>query len=43
MKKFDTVFRGYDKKQVQACLDEIIVTMKPYLIRVRKLKKIIKN
>ena len=24
MKKFDTVFRGYDKVQVQKCLDEII-------------------
>lgn len=24
MKKFDTVFRGYDKYQVQKCLDEII-------------------
>lgn len=24
MKKFDTVFRGYDKIQVQRCLDEII-------------------
>ena len=24
MKKFDTVFRGYDKVQVQRCLDEII-------------------
>ncbi len=24
MKKFDTVFRGYDKQQVQAFLDEII-------------------
>ena len=24
MKKFDTVFRGYDKQQVQTFLDEII-------------------
>ncbi len=24
MRKFDTVFRGYDKYQVQKCLDEII-------------------
>lgn len=24
MRKFDTVFRGYDKVQVQKCLDEII-------------------
>jgi cell division initiation protein len=24
MEKFNTVFRGYDKKQVQNCLDEII-------------------
>lgn len=24
MEKFDTVFRGYDKSQVQKCLDEII-------------------
>ena len=24
MKKFDTVFRGYDKVQFQRCLDEII-------------------
>ena len=23
MRKFDTVFRGYDKVQVQKCLDEI--------------------
>ena len=24
MKKFDTVFRGYDKLQVQAFLDDVI-------------------
>ena len=36
MKKFDTVFRGYDKKQVQACLDEIISN---YEVLLNKSKK----
>jgi cell division initiation protein len=33
MKKFDTVFRGYDKQQVQAFLDEVI---KNYEILLKK-------
>ena len=36
MKKFDTVFRGYDKVQVQRCLDEIINN---YEILLNKSKK----
>ena len=39
MKKFDTVFRGYDKYQVQKCLDEIINNLK----KVKKQKMKIKN
>ena len=36
MKKFDTVFRGYDKKQVQDFLDEVI---KNYEALLRKSQK----
>ncbi|NLC48209.1 MAG: DivIVA domain-containing protein [Tenericutes bacterium] len=36
MKKFDTVFRGYDQKQVQSFLDEII---KSYASLLEKSKK----
>lgn len=36
MKKFDTVFRGYDKSQVQAFLDDVI---KNYEILLRKSQK----
>ena len=36
MKKFDTVFRGYDKKQVQAFLDEIINNYEALLIKSKK-------
>ena len=36
MKKFDTVFRGYNKYQVQSCLDEII---KNYEVLLEKSKK----
>ena len=36
MKKFNTVFRGYDKLEVQRCLDEII---KSYEILLDKSKK----
>ena len=36
MKKFDTVFRGYDKQQVQTFLDEII---KNYEVLLRKSQK----
>ena len=36
MRKFDTVFRGYDKYQVQNCLDEII---KRYETLLNKSKK----
>ena len=36
MKKFDTVFRGYDKYQVQRCLDDII---KNYEVLLTKSKK----
>lgn len=36
MNKFDTVFRGYDKYQVQKCLDEII---KNYEMLLEKSKK----
>ena len=36
MKKFDTVFRGYDKQQVQTFLDEII---KNYELLLRKSQK----
>ena len=36
MKKFDTVFRGYDKKQVQACLDEIISNYETLLNKSKK-------
>ena len=39
MKKFDTVFRGYDKYQVQKCLDEIIETKKMYDISNIKLEE----
>lgn len=36
MKKFETVFRGYDKNQVQKCLDNII---KNYEVLLNKSKK----
>ena len=36
MKKFDTVFRGYDKKQVQSFLDDVI---KNYELLLEKSKK----
>lgn len=36
MKKFDTVFRGYDKKQVQTFLDNVI---KNYELLLRKSQK----
>ncbi len=36
MKKFDTVFRGYDKKQVQDFLDNVI---KNYELLLTKSKK----
>lgn len=36
MKKFDTVFRGYDKYQVHKCLDDII---KNYEVLLRKSQK----
>ena len=28
MKKFDVVFRGYDKDQVHKCLDDVIKNVK---------------
>lgn len=36
MKKFDTVFRGYDKEQVQKCLDEIIANYEALLNKSKK-------
>ena len=36
MRKFDTVFRGYDKKQVQDCLDEIIKNYEALIIKSKK-------
>ena len=36
MKKFDTVFRGYDKYQVQRCLDDIIKNYEALLIKSKK-------
>ncbi len=36
MKKFDTVFRGYDKDQVQRCLDEIINNYEKLLEKSKK-------
>lgn len=36
MKKFDTVFRGYDKVQVQKCLDEIISCYQALLEKSKK-------
>lgn len=35
MKKFDTVFRGYDKSQVQECIDNIIKNYEELLIKSR--------
>ena len=36
MRKFDTVFRGYDKYQVQKCLDEIIGNYEALLNKSKK-------
>ena len=36
MRKFDTVFRGYDKLQVQSCLDEIIKNYEALLNKSKK-------
>ena len=36
MKKFDTVFRGYDKIQVQRCLDDIIKNYEALLTKSKK-------
>ena len=36
MEKFDTVFRGYDKYQVQKCLDEIIRNYESLLNKSKK-------
>lgn len=36
MRKFDTVFRGYDKYQVQKCLDEIISNYEALLNKSKK-------
>ena len=36
MRKFDTTFRGYDKKQVQDCLDEIIKNYETLIIKSKK-------
>ena len=36
MRKFDTVFRGYDKYQVQKCLDEIIKNYENLLNKSKK-------
>ena len=36
MKKFDTVFRGYDKKQVQEFLDEVIKNYETLLNKSKK-------
>ncbi len=36
MKKFDTVFRGYDKQQVQAFLDEVIKNYEVLLSKSQK-------
>ncbi len=36
MEKFDTVFRGYDKYQVQKCLDEIIHNYESLLEKSKK-------
>ena len=36
MRKFDTVFRGYDKIQVQDCLDEIIKNYEALIIKSKK-------
>ena len=36
MEKFDTVFRGYDKAQVQKCLDEIIHNYEALLEKSKK-------
>ena len=36
MRKFDTVFRGYDKFQVQSCLDEIIRSYENLLNKSKK-------
>ncbi|MDD6272185.1 MAG: DivIVA domain-containing protein [Bacilli bacterium] len=36
MKKFDTVFRGYDKYQVQRCLDDIIKNYEALLTKSKK-------
>ncbi len=36
MRKFDTVFRGYDKYQVQSCLDEIIKNYESLLNKSKK-------
>lgn len=36
MRKFDITFRGYDKKQVQDCLDEIIKNYEALIIKSKK-------
>ena len=36
MKKFDTVFRGYDKKQVQTFLDDVIKNYEALLTKSKK-------
>jgi cell division initiation protein len=36
MKKFDTVFRGYDKKQVQSFLDDVIKNYEALLNKSKK-------
>ena len=36
MKKFDTVFRGYDKKQVQEFLDDVIKNYETLLNKSKK-------
>jgi len=36
VRKFDITFRGYDKKQVQDCLDEIIKNYEALIIKSKK-------
>ena len=43
MKKFDTVFRGYDKYQVQKFLDEVISNYETLLNKSKKTEEDKKN
>lgn len=43
MKKFDTVFRGYDKAQVQAFLDDVIKNYEALLTKSKKTEEENKN